>query len=151
LRVLCFIDILCLTKKQLKERRMSETAIEWDAEADRMQYANAGHPHAFRVRQDGTTDRLGATTPPLGLAETPAASAAEAPWKSCCDRLVLFTDGVSDARNEDGERFGEERVLEVVRQFTDESSSEVLDAILEELDAFRAVPNDDKTLLILRT
>ena len=39
-----------------------------DPESRRLSYANAGHPHAFRVPRVGAPERLEATAPPLGLA-----------------------------------------------------------------------------------
>ena len=77
--------------------------------------------------------------------------AARTSWQSCCDRLVLFSDGVSDGQNADGDRFGEEGVLDVVARRADEPSEDVLDAVLREFEAFGAAPHDDRTLLILRT
>jgi sigma-B regulation protein RsbU (phosphoserine phosphatase) len=54
---------------------------------------------------------LPASDPPLGMDERRPATARRA-WASGKDLLVLFTDGVSDARNRAGERLGEERVLD---------------------------------------
>jgi sigma-B regulation protein RsbU (phosphoserine phosphatase) len=122
-----------------------------DLEKDTMEYANAGHPHAFRLQPDGARERLGATAPPLGLAGAHSIHSARTSWQSCCDRLVLFSDGVSDAQNAQGERFGEDRVLDVVARHADEPSEDVLEEVLREFDAFGADPHDDRTLLVLRT
>lgn len=79
-----------------------------------IRYANTGHPHAFLVSESGTIERLAATDPPLGMTEA-APSTERRPWRRDSDLLVLFTDGISDARNRDGDRLGEERVLDAVR------------------------------------
>jgi phosphoserine phosphatase RsbU/P len=74
-----------------------------------LRYANAGHPHAFVLRADGEVVRLPAHVPPLGFGEA-ALSGSVIAW-SAGDRLLLFTDGVPDARNALGERLGEAPVL----------------------------------------
>jgi serine phosphatase RsbU (regulator of sigma subunit) len=74
-------------------------------------------------------------------------------WASGSDLLVLFTDGVSDARNPAGERLGEEPVLEVIRQHRDESPAQILQHVFELLDAYilTAPRRDDLTMVLLRT
>ena len=75
-----------------------------DAPRGHLRY-NAGHPHAFVLRADGTAERLGATDPPLGLGEQ-APHVATVAWNGSDDLLVLFTDGISDALDERGRRSG---------------------------------------------
>jgi sigma-B regulation protein RsbU (phosphoserine phosphatase) len=84
-----------------------------DEPAGMLHFANAGHPHAFIVRADGRAERLAAQAPPLGFAAVPIAGQAVA-WRAG-DCLLLFTDGVPDARNARGERLGEASVLEAAR------------------------------------
>jgi sigma-B regulation protein RsbU (phosphoserine phosphatase) len=80
-----------------------------DAAAGVLRYANAGHPHAFVLRASGAVERLPAHAPPLGFG-TGAGVGSVLAW-SPGDRLLLFTDGVPDARNASGERLGEAPVL----------------------------------------
>ena len=75
---------------------------------------------------------LTALDPPLGMVETPP-SALSRPWQRGRDLLLLFTDGVSDARNRYGERFGEERVLDAVRRYRDEAPTVIIEALFSEL------------------
>jgi sigma-B regulation protein RsbU (phosphoserine phosphatase) len=83
-----------------------------DFNEHRLTFANAGHPHAFRV--DGATGeatRLEATRPPLGVEPTPGQDH-QVPWRPKRDILCLFTDGIVDAAGESNPgRFGEDRVL----------------------------------------
>jgi sigma-B regulation protein RsbU (phosphoserine phosphatase) len=122
-----------------------------DPDRGRLRYSNAGHPHAFRVGANGETDRLGATSPPLGLAARDAIAAAETDWSPGLDRLLLFSDGISDAVNAAGERFGEERVLEIVAREHRASSEEIVGHVLHAVDAFEPTGGDDRTVLVLRT
>ena len=69
------------------------------------------------------------------------------------DLLLLFTDGISDARNRAGERLGEERVVDVAIRHRRDEPSRVVDAIFALLtehsgDARR---RDDLTIVVLRS
>lgn len=122
-----------------------------DPAAGKLFYANAGHPQAFVVRPDGSSCRLEATRPPLGLGLGGTADA-EQPWAKRADTLCLFTDGISDAMSLRGVRFGEERVLGHVSRMRGRSTLDILNAVTTELDAFTegADPTDDRTIVLLR-
>lgn len=116
----------------------------------RLRYANAGHPHAFRVTPDGTSHRLGATTPPLGLGLRSAIVAAETPWNPGEDMLLLFSDGVAEAPNAVGDRFGEARVLALAGQLHAASADMIADEVFAALQEFGALDADDRTVLVLK-
>lgn len=99
-----------------------------------LRYANAGHPHAFVQRADGSCDRLIAGVPPLGFTDGPMVGH-EVPLGPG-DRLLLFTDGVSDARNAEGDRFGESAALEAAALGQDASPTDVLHALFDAVEAF---------------
>jgi len=67
-----------------------------DPAAGVLSYSNAGHPHAFAIRQDGSYERLAATDPPVGFAGPDSYSEEAVAWHSGSDLLLLFTDGLSD-------------------------------------------------------
>ncbi len=117
-----------------------------------LRYANAGHASAFVVHADGTHERLPALDPPLGLTAD-APQTAKRKWDAAGDLLVLFTDGVSDARNRSGERFGETRVLDVVRGHRTESSAVVVDRVFRAVESFLdgARAPDDLTVIVVRS
>jgi sigma-B regulation protein RsbU (phosphoserine phosphatase) len=116
----------------------------------RLSYANAGHPYAFRVPRFGDPERLDATAPPLGLATAGSIERRQVPWSIDHDLLVLWTDGLVDARNADGEAFGEQRLLAEVCRLRTESPEMIVEAVLAEAEAFGSLPFDDRTLLVLR-
>lgn len=116
----------------------------------RLTYANAGHPYAFRIPRFGEPERLVATMPPIGLANPETIERRQIPWSNDSDLLVLWTDGMVDARNEAGERFGERRLLDLICARRTEPVERILAAAFAEADAFSAHPADDRTLLILR-
>ncbi len=117
-----------------------------------LRYANMGHPHAFVIRRDGTVERLHAGSPPLGMVDDPAASAS-LPWDVAGDILLLFTDGITDARNEAGKRLDEQPVLDIVIAHRDEAPSQVAARVFAMLDDYSGdVPRrDDLTLVVLKS
>ncbi|MBI1810056.1 MAG: SpoIIE family protein phosphatase [Gemmatimonadetes bacterium] len=117
-----------------------------------LRYANAGHPHAFVVRRDGAAERLAATDAPLGLGSN-APAVAQVPWTRGADLLVLFTDGISDARDDAGRVLGEAKVLEVVRARRADAPSRVVDGVFALLEGHMGggVPADDQAIVVLRS
>jgi sigma-B regulation protein RsbU (phosphoserine phosphatase) len=121
-----------------------------DPISGRLSYANAGHPHAFRVPRIGLPQRLEATAPPLGLAAIGSIQRRQVPWVTGNDLLVLWTDGLVDAQNDSGEPYGEQRLLDEVCARRGESPEAIVKAVLQQAEAFGAHPSDDRTLLVLR-
>lgn len=123
-----------------------------DRDARRLCYSNTGHPHAFVIQPAGDVHRLAATDPPLGMVENPPSSASH-PWARGADLLLLFTDGVSDARNRYGVRFGEERVLDAVLRYRDEPVRVIVDGVFAELTEHmgEAVQRDDAAVVVVRS
>ncbi len=121
-----------------------------DPVAGRLSYANAGHPYAFRVPKTGDAERLEATSPPIGLATPGAIERRQLPWSAADDLLCLWTDGLVDARNTSGERFGERRILDIVLAHRAETPDAIIEAVYAEADGFASPPIDDRTLLVVR-
>ena len=123
-----------------------------DPEQEKLSYANTGHPHAFVISQEGTITRLAAVNPPLGIvADVP--NTASLSWVKQKDLLVLFTDGISDARNLRDERLGEERVLELIKENRENDTQVIVDRVFKMLEGHtRAVTlRDDLTLVVVRS
>ena len=121
-----------------------------DPVAGRLSYASAGHHHAFRVPATGLPERLDATSPPLGLASIGTIQRRQLAWHRGSDLLVLWTDGLVDARNADGEAFGEQRLIDAVSAHRGEVPEAIVKAVMAQADEFGAQPTDDRTLLVLR-
>ncbi len=123
-----------------------------DRRAYSLRYANTGHPHAYHVDVDGTMERLPALDPPIGMVEgMPHARSRH--WRSGTDLLLLFTDGVSDARNRFGVRLGEQPVLDIVHRYRTETPSAIVQRVFEELAEHtgEAVQRDDLAVVIVRS
>jgi sigma-B regulation protein RsbU (phosphoserine phosphatase) len=123
-----------------------------DRENGILRYGNTGHPHAFVVTRAGDVDRLPAGGPPLGMAdEAPRSETRQ--WDVGGDLLILFTDGITDARNREGVRLGEEPVLDCVMRHRDEPPSQIAGRVFALLDHYTGdTPRrDDLTLVILKS
>ncbi len=116
----------------------------------RVTWASAGHPYAFQIPASGPPERLDATAPPLGLAGSAAIGVRSLPWVTGVDLLCLWTDGLVDAANAAGERFGEARLLAALSCRRTLEPERIVAEVLAEADAFAPHPVDDRTLLVLR-
>lgn len=116
-----------------------------------LRFANAGHPQAFVLRSDGSSTRLAATAPPLGLGDGRAIKAGKVTWTPGRDTLVLFSDGFPDATDAKGTRYGEDRLLTLVRHHKAATATAIVDAAFRDVDAFAGhTPDDDRTLVVIR-
>src|SRR6185369_9288410 len=116
----------------------------------RVTWASAGHPYAFRIPASGPPERLDATAPPLGLAGDTEIGMLSLPWEKGADLLCLWTDGLVDAENGAGERFGEARLLAALSCRRSLEPERIVAEVFAEADAFAPHPIDDRTLLVLR-
>lgn len=118
-----------------------------DADAHEVRYANAGHPHAFVVQPGAEPVRIGAQSPALGLVRSTWNNGA-VPW-SAQSRLLLFTDGIVDARNGAGARMGEHAVLQAAK--THASPMAVVQAVFAHVDAYTGgqPSNDDLAIVVV--
>ena len=87
----------------------------YDEESEVLTYACGGHQAALIIRKNGELETAHAEGLPLGVTEDAEFSEGNCPL-SKGDRVLLFTDGVSEARSPEGELFGVERLQEVVRR-----------------------------------
>jgi len=122
-----------------------------DAASGSVEYANAGHNPGLVVRADGAVETLGPTGVPLGLLPNMPYRAATVTLQPG-DSLVLYTDGITEACNDDDEELGLERLVATCREHRQALAAELADAIDGAVAAFVAgrPPGDDRTLLIAR-
>lgn len=123
---------------------------EYDDKAHRLRYANCGHQSALLLHKDGSLQRLDSTCTVLGLFRDWDCSIEELQLLPG-DTLVLYTDGVTEARNHAGEEFGEPRLVETLRKHRELSSQETMAAIVEEVQRFSPhEQHDDITLIVAK-
>jgi len=110
----------------------------------------AGHPRPIVVRRAGWIDVRGMPGMLLGLFDEPDL-AVDRVGLGPGDALVFCTDGITEARNADGEMFGEERLPSVLLDCIDGTADQVADRLTEEALAFGGGrTHDDVAVLVLR-
>jgi len=112
-------------------------------------YANAGHNPPLLLRRDGEIERLSEGGMVMGVFADAAFKQAELPLQPG-DRLLFYTDGITEAPNADGEEFGEERLEAAGRTAPDRSAEAMKEYVLAELAAFTGGAfADDATLIVV--
>ncbi len=122
-----------------------------------LRYTNAGHNPPLVIRSasgnapESTATELGATGPPLGLLSTALYKAGEVTLGPG-DLLLLYTDGIVEAVDPDGEEYGLDRLKQVCRSHHGAAPAAVAEALDRDLLAFvRGTPfPDDRTVVLVR-
>ncbi|MBI2685190.1 MAG: SpoIIE family protein phosphatase [Acidobacteria bacterium] len=116
-----------------------------------MQWANAGHCAPLLVRTSGEVFELSPTGMPVGMLDVAHWRDAALEMKSG-DLLVMYTDGVSEAMNEDREMYGVDRLVALLRANFHLPVTELTATVRADITVFTggAIQRDDLTLLILR-
>jgi serine phosphatase RsbU (regulator of sigma subunit) len=120
---------------------------EYDEDTRKLRYSNCGHPPALLLRGNHGLERLGATCTVVGLFEKWDCAMEErelAPG----DALLLYTDGVTESLNDEGEEFGEARLLQAARQHRELSLPELLAAVADQARRFSPREQADDITLI---
>jgi serine phosphatase RsbU (regulator of sigma subunit) len=116
-----------------------------------LHYTNAGHNAPVLVRADGAVETLDDGGLLLGVfpeATYEKGSVDLGPG----DLLALYTDGVTEASNPEGEMFGEELLVESLLRHRKSGAGELHRLVLEEVERFQRgkAPDDDLTLIVLK-
>lgn len=143
-----------LTQRYLRDVGTFVTAFYavYDPASRVLTYASAGHnpPRIMRCGRPEVHTLDGSQHFPLGIS-------ADEVYQDHVrqlgpgDQLILFTDGITESRNPAGEMFGVARLDAVLRE-CHQGASDIIDAVLRELETFTAgqPAADDRTLLVAR-
>jgi Stage II sporulation protein E (SpoIIE) len=133
------------------ERFVTGQLAQLDCATGRLQWLNAGHPLPLLVRGAKVVDTLACQPfPPLGLGigEPELATAALEPG----DRVLFYTDGVTEGRSLDGEPFGEARLADLLVRETlaGQPAAETMRRLAHAILAHQGrTPRDDATMVFL--
>jgi len=121
---------------------------EYDDNAQRLLYVNCGHLSALLLRRDNTLERLQSTGTVLGLFREWECSIGERRLFAG-DILLLYTDGITESLSDEGEDFGEQRLIEALRRYREQSPHSLIASILGDVHRFGArEQHDDLTLIV---
>jgi sigma-B regulation protein RsbU (phosphoserine phosphatase) len=120
-----------------------------DAAAGTLRYTNAGHLAPILVSASGQVQQLSSNGALLGV--FPQWKFEEATLEMTPgDRLVLFTDGITEAMKPDGEEFGEERLVSLTRDLAEQSPLSLQCRLLSDVKKFcDSQLHDDATLVVV--
>jgi serine phosphatase RsbU (regulator of sigma subunit) len=123
---------------------------EYDAKTRKLQYINAGNPSPILIRSNGAVERLQSDGFPIGM----FGSAKYSPQALCLtagSRLIMFSDGLTDALNVHGEEFGDERVVQCCLEIGPDAEAKDIAEMLTRAAAEWSAgvePFDDTTLVV---
>ena len=115
-------------------------------------FCNAGHSYPYHYRADKKQmNMLESDACPLGMLESQDYEVSQSEWGEG-DVFVLYTDGIFEAENKDGEQFGEERFKRLVMENIHLTPDQLKGAILHEFDGFcqDVIQADDVSLVIVK-
>jgi hypothetical protein len=133
------------------ERFVTGQLAQLDCRTGRLQWLNAGHPLPLLVRRAKVVDTLACHPAPplgLGLGQAEIASIALEP----ADRVLFYTDGVTEGRNLAGEPFGEARLADMLVRETlaGQPVAETMRRLARAILAHQGrTPRDDATMVFL--
>ena len=121
-----------------------------DLEEGHLKIACAGHPQALLQRHDGTTQWIEANGPLLGLLEGARYRTTETKLQRG-ERMVAYTDGLTEAANQEGSLFGNERLEAAVQQERKSGAKETVEEIVRQIHAWTGGQKlaDDLTIGII--
>jgi serine phosphatase RsbU (regulator of sigma subunit)/catechol 2,3-dioxygenase-like lactoylglutathione lyase family enzyme len=123
---------------------------EYIAPLQRMQYVNCGHLPGLLLRRSGAVELLGSTCTVLGLFKSWDCPVHDVSLLAG-DLLLLYTDGLTEAANEAGEEYGEERLIEALRRHQHLLPDALIAALVDELRAFSPhEQQDDVTVIVAK-
>jgi phosphoserine phosphatase RsbU/P len=120
-----------------------------DGASRKLRFVNAGHNAPILLRRDGSHARLDSDGGVLGVFPEARYSSGDADLNSG-DRVVFFTDGVTEAADHTAEEFGDKRLLEILQAHQSLDAEQIQKKILESVNEFCAGSwQDDATLIVV--
>ncbi|MFN3694783.1 MAG: PP2C family protein-serine/threonine phosphatase, partial [Ignavibacterium sp.] len=117
----------------------------------RLTYVNAGHNPPILVRNNEII-RLSEGGIILGVMKTMMPYNSNSIQLESGDKIIMFTDGVSEAMNPYSQEFSEERLEKIARDTSELTSQDTMNRVREEIEEFvqGAAQSDDLTMMIIR-
>ncbi len=115
-----------------------------------LRWCNAGHCEPFVLHEDGGLEVLEATSLPVGMLDGAEFEVRVAQLRPG-DKVVVYSDGVSDAQNGTGETFGTGRIRAIVKEHAASSAEQLHAAVAGAVTRFagKTPQYDDVTLMVV--
>ncbi len=116
-----------------------------------LSFAGAGHPHPIVLSNDGKVSRLSTSGFPVGFDED-IQYETQVHYLRPGDQICLFTDGILEAANQEKEMFGDDRMIELLKQVKREQTPEPVEAIVSHIQdwAKTTKQQDDISIMLLK-
>jgi sigma-B regulation protein RsbU (phosphoserine phosphatase) len=137
-----------LCGQMIAGRFATHVYLRLDAGRGELAYANAGHNPPLLGRANGEVVPLGASGTVLGVFPEAEYRSASLPLRPG-DRLVLYTDGITEARNPDGDEFGQERLTSALVRHRHLEAGPLHAALMDEVRGFAIGGFDDDATLVV--
>jgi sigma-B regulation protein RsbU (phosphoserine phosphatase) len=122
-----------------------------DTREQKAQLLIAGHPPAIRIGSDGHTEHIDSGAGPVGLLTVfPLDAETSQVQFSQGDRLLLYTDGLTETRNPEGEFYATDNLDAAASRYSNLSVNELLTRLGDDVSRWRGpgiAPDDDISLL----
>jgi sigma-B regulation protein RsbU (phosphoserine phosphatase) len=123
-----------------------------DLETGKLSYVNCGHPPAIVIRQEwNQQERLTRSGPGLSMLASARFTQGECHLQKG-DAIVIYSDGVTEAKNNQDEMYEEERLSELLQNISGLEANSIMDKILKSVDGFAlgAEQADDISVIIVK-
>ena len=132
-------------------RFLTAIIAQWHPATSTFQWIAAGHPPPLLIHRDGSMEELsGAGTYPLGIADAKRTFTTNRHRLRRGERLLLYSDGVTERRRTDGTLLGLDGLLPILRTGAANSAAQIVRSLHDAvIDASPKPLRDDATVLLL--
>jgi phosphoserine phosphatase RsbU/P len=145
------VNDYCCAHSNGGRRFTTAVVAEYETTSHTLTYVNAGHNVPLLLRADGRVERLERGGLPFGIDGKAPYDVADIQLESG-DILVIFTDGLVEAVNEQGEEYGEDRLLAIIPALRQYRAKDGISAMMNELNRFTGMAHqhDDITCMVVK-
>jgi len=154
------LDVLCKVNRRISQTIDSEMFVTiavmcLDARENRISIARAGHEPVFMFNGSDQIEKIAPAGAAMGLLDPVTFRQSLRPFEgmiSSGNVILLYTDGITEAQNKDGEEFGYQRIEQLLLKHASESAQNIYNIIINAVEEFAAnqAQHDDITMLILK-
>jgi len=130
------------------EKFFTSTYVALNGQSKRIQYSNAAHPPPVLIHPDETLEFLDKGGTIIGIGGALPFEGGENQLRAD-DKLFIYTDGIVEYQDEDGNFYGEDRLFDEMKRLKDEPVSRMIDGVIASAMDFgkNNEPQDDISLL----